>query len=153
MSEDSGTNSESSDSESEVIWVSKPVTLPNNCNNVPNASSVDHNNHLNSSVEQMGSGGTLSFTFSENSRQRSGLENSSTVDPGYQIQDSGSFYNTISSENSSALRDNVSQNCESSQSTIHSDLPYIRRSTRVRNPPNRYGDWVVGEHEAQVWYV
>ena len=80
MSEDSGTNSESSDSESEVIWVSKPVTLPNNCNNVPNASSVDHNNHLNSSVEQMGSGGTLSFTFSENSRQRSGLENSSTVD-------------------------------------------------------------------------
>ena len=51
------------------------------------------------------------------------------------------------------MRDNVSQNCESSQSTIHSDLPYIRRSTRVRNPPNRYGDWVVGEHEAQVWYV
>ena len=99
MSEDSGTNSESSDSESEVIWVSKPVTLPNNCNNVPNASSVDHNNHLNSSVEQMGSGGTLSFTFSENSRQRSGLENSSTVDPGYQIQDTGSFYNTVSSEN------------------------------------------------------
>ena len=35
MSEDSGTNSESSDSESEVIWISKPVTLPNNCNNVP----------------------------------------------------------------------------------------------------------------------
>ena len=87
--------------------------------------------------------------FSENSRQRSGLENSSTVDPGYQIQE----VHTISSENSSALRDNVSQNCESSQSTIHSDLPNIRRSTRVRNPPNRYGDWVVGEHEAQVWYV
>ena len=63
--------------------------------------------------------------FSETSRQRSGLDNPSTVDPGYQIQDSGSFYNKISSENSSALLDNMSHNCESSQSTIHSDLPYI----------------------------
>ena len=42
-----------------------------------------HYTHLNSSVEQMGSAGSLSFTFSENSSQRSGLENSSSVDPGY----------------------------------------------------------------------
>ena len=83
MSEESGKNSEYSDHESEVIWVSKPVTLPNKCNNVPNTSSVDHYTHLNSSVEQMVSGGSLSFTFSENSSQRSGLENSSSVVPGY----------------------------------------------------------------------
>ena len=63
MSEDSGTNSESNDSESEVTWVTKPVTLINKCNNVPNTSNVDHYTHLNSSVEQMGSGGSLSFTF------------------------------------------------------------------------------------------
>ena len=105
---------------------------------------LDHNTHLNSSVEQMGSGDTLSFTSSETSRQRLWIDNSFIVDPGYQIQNSGSLYNTISSENSSVLRDNTSQNCESSQSIIHSDLPKlnIRRSTQVRNPPNRYGDTI-----------
>ena len=49
--------------------------------------------------------------FSETSRERSGLDNPSTIDPGYQIQDSGSFYNTISSENSSALLYYMSKNC------------------------------------------
>ena len=110
-------------------------------NNVQNTSSVGHNTQRNSSVEQMVVNYHIHIT--EKSRQRSALDNPSTVDPGYQIQDSGSFYyNTISSENSSALLaiDNMSQNWESIQSTIHSNLPYVRRSRRIRNLPNRYGD-------------
>ena len=115
VSEDIETNSESS--ESEVIWVTKPVTLQIKYNNVQNTSSVGHNTQRNSSVEQMVVHYHLHIT--EKSRQRSGLDNPSTVDPGYQIQDSGSFYyNTISSENSTALLDYMSQNWESSQSTI-----------------------------------
>ena len=77
-----GTNSESSDSKSKVFWVTKQVTLQNKFNNVQNTSSVDNNTHLSCSVEEMGSGFSLSFPFSETSRQRSGLDNSSTVDPG-----------------------------------------------------------------------
>ena len=61
VSEDIETNSESS--ESEVIWVTKPVTLQIKYNNVQNTSSVGHNTQRSSSVEQMGSGGSLSFTF------------------------------------------------------------------------------------------
>ena len=28
-----------------------------------------------------------------------------------------------------------------------------RRSTRTRNKPDRYGDWVTGAQNVQVWYV
>ena len=148
---DSGSTSSCSDSESsdsdgdQILFVSKPVSSMNR--NVVNTSGVNHNTHLNSSNEHMRSGDSETFYHINTDNSRSSLQHetfSSVELPNSSNTNSFSDYSNVS------INDNRSRNSESSRSTFS---PQIRRSDRVRKPPNRYGEWVVGEQTAKVWYV
>jgi hypothetical protein len=115
--------------------------------NVVNTSGVNHNTHLNSSSEYMRSGDSETFYHinTDNSRPSLHHETFSFVEP---LNSSNT--NSFSDYCNVSINDNLSRNSESSRSTFS---PQTRRSDCVRKPPNRYGEWVVGEQNAQVWYV
>lgn len=117
-----------------------------------NTSGANHNTGLNSSIEHMRSGdysalSTDSFNVGNDvSRQNQQLDSFSSVEPESFIQ--SNYSNTTSGFDLTTINQCQPRDRETSPSTAQP-----RRSTRVRKPPDKYGEWVVNDLNAQVWYV
>lgn len=80
------------------------------------------------------------------SRQNQQLDSFSSIEPESLVQ--SNYSNTISGFDLTIVNQSQSRDRETSLSTAQP-----RRSTRVRKPPDKYGEWVVGDLNSQVWYV
>lgn len=80
------------------------------------------------------------------SRQNQQLDSFSSVELESLIQ--SNYSNTSSGFDLTNVNQSQPRDRETSLSTAQP-----RRSTRVRKPPDKYGEWVMGDLNAQVWYV
>ena len=146
---DSEVESSSNDDDDELTYmpvVSKKSGKENIPKGMPNTSSI---NHVNDLIESSGVSGINDTDISRGNSSTTQFDPSTVEsDHGFHIH-AGDLSNSGMSHNTNLSLPNVD--------VVSPDIENVnnvpRRSTRTRNKPDRYGDWVTGAQNVQVWYV